>query len=255
MKTKALDKKDAEPKPQPVVKIVKDNELQQSTIQAMEDLRAERDKERSKSDLYKKQLSELEIQSRMVESRLNSQEKVQKALHGTINELEKEVSIYKEKLRSTKEKLVASEDHITNDKRKMLALENELYEQQARRERAEREAARLDEHNRDLDDTAEKEKAMRISAERRANRNDQFHELWKGNRGAQAPNTHPSGARYDNNISNELKAYRRLTDDLNSQLSSETNLRRHIEKRLRRPDGYSGSTPRLNFIRGGWWKL
>ena len=269
MKTKALEKKEAEPLPQPVVKIIKDKELQDSTIQAMEDIRKERDDERARADHFKKQVAEYELSVKLADNRLHNNDKIQKTLNSTISELEKEISVYKEKLKSATEKLSMTENNSNSNQRKILHLENELYEQQAKRERAEREANRLEDHNRELEENMNKEQSMRHSAERRANRNEQFQEIWKRDRNPNegsrqghyaAVNGTANGVivskNYPMTAEQELAAYKRLTDDLNNQLSSETNIRRHIERRLRQTDSNglyqiplsAGTTPRMGSV-------
>ena len=250
MKSKALEKKENEPIPQPMIKIIKDKELQESTIKSMDDLKQERDHERHRADKFQKQISEYEIDAKMTKNRLASADKVQGVLNNTIAELEKEIAAYKEKLSAALSNYNQTESSAKNDRRKIVQLENELYEQQAKRERAEREAARLEEHNREIEENMNKEQSMRHSAERRANRNEQFQEIWKRDR----PNDsrvsgHPNSQHYPTlNTNQELAAYKKLTDDLNNQLSSETNIRRHIERRLRGNDNLGVMSPRMGFI-------
>lgn len=73
---------------------------------------------------------------------------------------------------------------------------------------------------------------MRHDAERRAQRNDQFHDIWKRN----GVNQHGMHVSKYMDVDKEVLAYKRLTDDLNQQLANETNLRRQAERRNRLTD-------------------
>ena len=85
----------------------------------------------------------------------------------TINELEKEISLCKERLRVTREKLADAEETILDESRKLSHVEGSLYDERVCRERLQREQVRLEDQIREMEGRVDKEKQMRHSAEYR----------------------------------------------------------------------------------------
>lgn len=240
MKVKEMEAKEKEkPVPPPVVQIIKDDEMQKMTLHALQNLRGERELEKEKGEHYKKQMKDFEINNRILDSKVSSQGKIHEAMQHTINELEKEISLCKERLRVTREKLADAEEGVLDERRKCSHVEGALFDERACRERLQREQVRLEDQIREMESRCDKEKQMRHSAEYRANKNDQFSQLFSDRNGMHQTKGGPMLALTNNGVNGgDALYYKTQSEKLSKQLST---MSKQLEQadRLRRMENSS----------------